>query len=83
VPFGVPMWAARYQAAPRPDRRSPCPESVLTTPESMLTMAGIDAHNPGIGAQLRPEIVLTLLRNPCSPWSGIRMWYGQEGFRRK
>ena len=29
----------------------------------MLTMAGIGAH-------LGPEIVLTIDRNPCSPWSG-------------
>ena len=55
---------------PRSEGRSPCPESALTFPESMLTMAGIDPHHPGIDPHLRPESVLTLLRNQCSPWSG-------------
>lgn len=43
---------------------------MLTIPKSMLTMAGISAHHPGIGAHLAPETVLTFDRNPCSPWSG-------------
>jgi len=59
---------------PRSEGRSPCPESALTIPESMLTMAGIRAHHPGIDAHLRPESVLTLLRNQCSPWSGTLIY---------
>jgi len=39
------------------------PESAIRIPESMITIAGIRDQDPGIGDHVRPESVITMLRN--------------------
>jgi hypothetical protein len=54
----IPEWLLRS-----PETVLTPPESVLTIPEWALTITGTPAHDPGIGAQDRPESPLTMVRN--------------------
>lgn len=36
---------------------------MITIPESVITIPGMGDRNPGIGDHLRPESVITMLRN--------------------
>jgi hypothetical protein len=49
------------------------PESVLRIPEWALTMPGTPAHDPGIGAQDRPDSPLTMVRNTHKAHSLLRV----------